>query len=109
MSFKMCFAVAVVGLAAAAMPALAQTAGSAPAPAAAQAPAAASADTGPSDPVAKARWQACQPDVVKFCGTVDRAVKGAMKTCLESHAAELSAACKTARAERAAEKATEKK
>lgn len=94
MSVKTTFAAAMLCLAA--LPAYAQTA--APAPAAAPA----TTDAGPADPAAKARWQACQPDVQKFCGTVDKSVKGAMKVCLESHASELSQPCTSARAERAA-------
>ena len=47
--------------------------------------------------------EACGADVQKFCATVDKA-RGAIRTCLDSHAADLSATCKTARAERAAAK-----
>ena len=88
MSVKTTFAAAMLCLAA--LPAYAQTA------------APATTDAGPADPAAKARWQACQPDVQKFCGTVDKSVKGAMKVCLESHASELSQPCTSARADLAA-------
>jgi hypothetical protein len=46
-------------------------------------------------------WKACGDDVQKFCANVEKG-KGQMRACLDSHAAELSDACKTARAEHAA-------
>ncbi len=49
------------------------------------------------------RWKACGDDVKKFCANVDKG-KGQVRTCLDSHAAELSDSCKTARAEHAAKK-----
>ena len=98
MSLKTSLAAGVLCLAA--LPAFAQTAAPAPSAAAPNA-----TEARPADPVAKARWQACQGDVQKLCGTVDRSVKGVMKVCLESHASELSDGCKSARAEPAAEAA----
>jgi Cysteine rich repeat len=65
-------------------------------------PLAASAQTtapAPTEAMAKIR-EACGPDVQKFCANVERA-KGKMRECLDSHKAELSPACVTARAERA--------
>jgi hypothetical protein len=50
---------------------------------------------------------ACGTDVQKFCANVERA-KGAIRTCLESHQNDLSAACKAARAERAAARAKDR-
>lgn len=49
------------------------------------------------------RWKACGDDVKKFCANVDKG-KGQMRACLDSHAAELSDSCKSARAEHAAKK-----
>jgi hypothetical protein len=50
---------------------------------------------------------ACGTDIEKFCANVERG-KGAMRSCLESHQNDLSAACKAARAERAAARAKDK-
>ena len=44
---------------------------------------------------------ACASDVQKFCGNVDHA-RGAIRSCLDTNASQLSDACKTARADRAA-------
>ena len=73
------------------------------------APAAAAPTTAavPADGQGSKRWKDCAGDVQKFCGTVEKG-KGAVRTCLESHSAELSPACKTGMAEHAATKATEK-
>jgi hypothetical protein len=51
--------------------------------------------------------EACAADVQKFCANIERA-KGAMRTCLEAHDAQLSTGCKAARAERAAARAKDK-
>lgn len=53
------------------------------------------------------RWKDCAGDVQKFCATVEKG-KGAIRTCLESHSAELTPACKTGMAEHAAAKAAGK-
>jgi len=59
-------------------------------------------------PQARARMRAaCAADALKFCANVERA-KGAMRSCLEAHATQLSDGCKAARAERAAARAKEK-
>jgi hypothetical protein len=50
---------------------------------------------------------ACAADVEKFCASVERA-KGAMRSCLEAHATQLSDGCRAARAERAAARAKDK-
>jgi hypothetical protein len=50
---------------------------------------------------------ACATDIQKFCAGIERA-RGAMRSCLESHEKDLSATCKAARAERAAERARTK-
>ena len=50
---------------------------------------------------------ACAADVQKFCANIERA-KGAMRSCLEAHDAQLSPDCKAARAERAAARAKHK-
>lgn len=72
------------------------------------APAAAPATAAvPADGQGSKRWKDCAGDVQKFCATVEKG-KGAVRTCLESHSAELSPACKTGMAEHAATKATEK-
>jgi len=47
---------------------------------------------------------ACADDVQKFCANVERA-KGAIRSCLETNASQLSDSCKTARADRAAARA----
>jgi hypothetical protein len=49
------------------------------------------------------RWKACGDDIQKFCANVEKG-KGQMRACLDSHATELSDACKTARAEHASKK-----
>lgn len=73
-------------------------------------PAAAIAQSGapaPSPEVAEMREKmraACSTDVQKFCDQIERG-KGMMRACLEEHASDLSEACRTARAERAALKA----
>jgi hypothetical protein len=59
----------------------------------------------PADGQGSKRWKDCAGDVQKFCATVEKG-KGAVRTCLESHSAELSPACKTGMAEHAAAKAT---
>lgn len=46
---------------------------------------------------------ACSADVQKFCAQIERA-KGALRACLEQHQNDLSEACRSARAERAAAK-----
>ena len=64
----------------------------------------------PSPEVTEARAKvraACAEDVQKFCANIER-VKGARRACLDEHQQDLSAACSTARAERAAVRATEK-
>jgi len=50
---------------------------------------------------------ACAADIQKFCANIERA-KGATRTCLASHENELTAGCKAARAERAAERSKSK-
>jgi hypothetical protein len=67
-----------------------------------------------SQPASEARSEArakvraaCAGDVQKFCANIERA-RGAMRTCLQSHDAQLSAACKAARAEREAARAKDK-
>jgi hypothetical protein len=63
--------------------------------------------TASSDARAEARAKfraACAEDVQKFCANVERA-KGAMRSCLDSNAPQLSESCTTARAERAAARA----
>jgi hypothetical protein len=50
---------------------------------------------------------ACAADIQKFCASIERA-KGAMRSCLEAHENDLTATCKAARAERAAERAKSK-
>ena len=60
-----------------------------------------------SDARAEAREKyraACANDVQKFCANVEHA-KGAVRSCLETNASQLSDACKTARTERAAARA----
>jgi hypothetical protein len=51
---------------------------------------------------------ACAEDVQKFCANIERG-KGATRACLDRHQNDLSAACSTARAERAAVRSAEKK
>lgn len=51
---------------------------------------------------------ACAADVQKFCATIERA-KGAMRECLQANESQLSDACKSARAERAAARAAREK
>jgi len=50
---------------------------------------------------------ACAADLQKFCPAIERG-KGATRACLDARQNELSAACRAARAERAAAKAKEK-
>jgi hypothetical protein len=64
------------------------------------------ASTQRSETRAKMR-AACGTDIQKFCANVERG-KHAMRSCLESHQSDLSAACKAARAERAAARAKER-
>ncbi len=45
---------------------------------------------------------ACAADIQKFCADVERGKNGGMRACLEKNDQQLSAGCKTARAERAA-------
>ena len=47
---------------------------------------------------------ACANDVQKFCANVEHA-KGAVRSCLETNASQLTDTCKAARAERAAARA----
>jgi hypothetical protein len=47
---------------------------------------------------------ACAADVQKFCASIER-VRGALRTCLETHETQLSDGCRAARAERAAARA----
>lgn len=61
----------------------------------------------PTDDHGSKRWKDCAGDVQKFCATVEKG-KGAVKTCLESHSAELAPACKTSMTEHAAAKAAAK-
>lgn len=49
------------------------------------------------------RWKACGDDVQKFCASVEKG-KGQVRACRDSHAPELSDACKTARADHAVRK-----
>jgi hypothetical protein len=72
------------------------------APLAAQAETTPAAVTAPVQPDGGKHWEACKADIAKLCGSVDRSVKGAMRTCLDGHAAELSDGCKTSRVEHAA-------
>jgi hypothetical protein len=68
------------------------------------------AQSAPSPERAEAREKAraaCAADVEKFCANIDSA-KGARRACLEANEAQLSAACKAARAERAALRAKDK-
>jgi hypothetical protein len=51
---------------------------------------------------------ACAEDVQRFCANIERG-KGATRACLDQHQKNLSAACSTARAERAAVRAAEKR
>jgi hypothetical protein len=64
-------------------------------------------DAASSEARAEAREKyraACASDVQKFCANVEQA-KGAVRSCLETNASQLSDTCKTARAERAAARA----
>ena len=70
----------------------------------------AQAATAPSTDAQEGRGRmrtACADDIQKFCANIERA-KGAMRSCLETHENDLSASCKAARAERAAERAKSK-
>jgi hypothetical protein len=69
-------------------------------------PVAASTPAAKSEAREKVR-AACAADAAKYCSGVERA-KGAMRSCLQTHEAELSDACKAARSERVAERAKEK-
>ena len=93
MSIKSSLAVVFVVIASAG--AVAQTA-STPAPAAPSS----AVSTAPDTAGAKIRV-ACATDVQTFCATAPKG-KGMMRACLDTHAADLSASCKSARAERAA-------
>ena len=105
----------VVALAAFPFAAYAQsTAPAAPAGAPAAAPAptvvpapAPTATKAPNDAIAKIR-EACAADVQKFCATAEKG-KGKMRECLDSHAKDLSATCKQARAARDANPQTKGK
>jgi len=67
-----------------------------------------SAPTQTAAPEAREKARAaCAADVQKFCANIER-VKGAMRSCLETHETQLSDGCKAARAERAAARAKEK-
>ena len=79
--------------------AIAQTAPT-PLPPAAATPAPAATTAIPDAVRAKFR-SACAADVQKFCATAPKG-KGMTRACLDSHVADLSDACKTARADRAA-------
>lgn len=75
-----------------------------------KAPAAAPAATAPSADAQEGRTRvrtACAADIQKFCANIERA-KGAMRSCLEAHENDLTATCKAARAQRAAERAKSK-
>lgn len=75
-----------------------------------KAPAAAPMATAPAADTQEARNKvraACAADIQKFCASIERA-KGAMRSCLEAHENDLTATCKAARAERAAERAKSK-
>src|SRR5215467_13390109 len=50
---------------------------------------------------------ACEPDVQKLCANVERGKHG-MRSCLDAHQNDLTAACKAVRAERAAARAKER-
>ena len=66
----------------------------------------------PSPEMAEARDKvraACAADVQKFCANVERGTgKGEMRACMKTNEAQLSDACKAARAERSALRAKEK-
>jgi len=51
---------------------------------------------------------ACAADAEKFCSGVERGKGGGMRACFVAHEAELSAACKAARTERAATRAKDR-
>jgi len=75
-----------------------------------KAPAAAPTATAPAADTQEARNKvrtACAADIQKFCANIERA-RGAMRSCLEAHEKDLTATCKAARAERAAERAKSK-
>lgn len=80
-------------------PCLALAAETAPAATAAPAAAATAAPADTSGERGQQRWSACASDLQKFCANIERA-RGAKRTCLESHAAELSDGCKTRMAEK---------
>ncbi len=95
---------AAVAIALLPLAALAQS--TAPKAPAAAAPTAAAPATDVQEGRSKVRT-ACAADIQKFCATIERA-KGAMRGCLEAHENDLTATCKAARAERAAERAKTK-
>jgi hypothetical protein len=64
------------------------------------------ADADRAEARAKVR-AACAADVQRFCANIERG-KGALRACLEANQKDLSPACSTARAERAAVRAKEK-
>lgn len=77
-------------------------------PVAAMAQSAPAPSASPEREAARAKVRAaCADDVQKFCANIEKG-KGATRTCLEQHAKELTPACTTARAERAAVRAAEK-
>ncbi len=80
-----------------------------PAAALAQSAAPSPAPVSPERAAARERMRAaCSADMQKFCAGIERR-KGATRACLDQHLNELSAACQTARAERAALRAREKR
>ena len=62
---------------------------------------------GAAEARAKVR-SACAADAEKFCQGVERGKGGGMRACFAAHQAELSAECKAARTERAANRAKER-
>jgi len=66
--------------------------------------------TAPQAQVPEARAkvrEACAADAQKFCANIERA-KGAMRSCLQAHEAQLSETCRAARSEREAARAKDK-
>jgi hypothetical protein len=51
--------------------------------------------------------EACAADVQRYCANIERA-KGAMRSCLQAHEAQLSEGCRAARSEREAARAKDK-
>lgn len=80
-------------------PCLALAAETAPAATAAPAAAATAAPADTSGERGQQRWSACAAELQKFCANIERA-RGAKRTCLKSHAAELSDGCKIRMAEK---------